>query len=182
MTEQTESPRIDGRSREARMAREAERIAANASNVEADRARLDAAETYVEGPDGKRITRDNRRGFGNQSQKLAYPPRIGYHRHHFNDTPGRIVGALKAGWTHVNDPETGKPIENVVGVAATGGGLKAFLMEIPEEWWKDDMAEIEKINAAKEETIKRGVKPSNQADANNFYDTAQGRHLQVTRR
>lgn len=182
MTETTESPRLDGRSREARVAREAERNAAASIANEANRARFEAAETFVEGPDGKRITRDNRRGFGNQSQKLAYPNRIGYHRHHFNDTPGRIVGALKAGWTHVVDPETGKPIENVVGVAATGGGLKAYLLEIPEEWWKDDMGEQEKLNAAKEETIKRGAKASNREDEKNFYDTAQGRHLQVTRR
>lgn len=181
MTE-TEAQKIDGRSREGRLAREAERQQANAQNEAAVRATVSAAEAVVETPTGKRITRDNRKGFGNQSQKLAYSDRVGYHRHWFNDTPGRIVGAQESGYTHVKDDATGKNLSHIVGVAASGGPLTAYLMEIPEEWWRDDMAEQEKINVAKEETIKRGARAGKSEDDKNFYPTAQGRQMQVITR
>ena len=178
----TEAQRVDGRSREARMAREAERASLNANAEAAHTASVSAAEAVVETPTGKRITRDNRKGFGNQSQKLAYPDRIGYHRHWFNDTPGRIVGVQESGYTHVKDPVTGKNLSHIVGVAASGGPLTAYLMEIPEEWWKDDMAEQEKINLAKEETIKRGARAGTSEDEKTFYPSAQGRQMQVITR
>jgi hypothetical protein len=174
--------RIDGRSREARMAREAERNAAIESQTQARQESLAAADIVIETPGGRRVTRDSRKAFGNQSQKLAYPNRVGYHRHWFNDTPGRVAGAAESGYTHVKDPVTGQNVSHVVGVANTGGALTAFLMEIPEEWWRDDMAEQEKVNVAKEEAIKGGAQAKDASDREKFYPTAQGRHIQVTRR
>lgn len=79
-----------------------------------------------------------RKPFGTMGQKLAYPPREGYHRHWFNDHPGRIEMAREAGYTHVAGKD-GKHISRVVGAAEGGGALHAFLMEIPQEWYSEDM-------------------------------------------
>ncbi|GBQ26812.1 hypothetical protein ACLRDC_10635 [Gluconacetobacter sacchari] len=80
-----------------------------------------------------------RRPFGLREQKLAYPDREGYHRHWFNDEPGRIARAVDAGYAQVKD-DSGKPVSMTVGVARGGGAQVAYLMEIPAEWYRQDMA------------------------------------------
>lgn len=79
-----------------------------------------------------------RRPFGSRERKLAMAPREGFHRHWFNDDPGRIERAGEAGYTHVRDPK-GSNTSNVVGVSRGGGPLVAYLMEIPIEWYQEDM-------------------------------------------
>ncbi|WP_342626915.1 hypothetical protein AAC691_11045 [Nguyenibacter vanlangensis] len=81
----------------------------------------------------------SRRPFGLREQKLAYPDREGYHRHWFNDEPGRIARAQDAGYAQVMD-DSGKPVCMTVGVARGGGPLIAYLMEVPVEWYREDMA------------------------------------------
>lgn len=132
-------------------------------------------------PSGRRISRENRRGFGNQGQKLAYPKREGYFRYWFNDTPGRVDGAKESGYTHVIDPSTGKNAQTVVGVQPNGDPLYAYLLEIPQEWRDDDAAALEEKNSANEEAIKSGPQPQNGKDAGNFYAQAQGRKLTIGR-
>lgn len=85
-----------------------------------------------------------RKPFGTWDQKLAYPSREGFHRHWFNDEPGRIMRAKDAGYTHVND-EAGKPVSTVVGIGRGGQPLVAFLMEILEEYYREDMAAQEQV-------------------------------------
>lgn len=80
-----------------------------------------------------------RASFGGMLQKLAARPRPGFHRHWFNDPPdkpGRIDDAYNAGYTHVADRTSGKPISRVV----NRGGERAYLMEIPVQWYDADMA------------------------------------------
>src|SRR5579871_5776857 len=175
------TPRVDGRTREGRAILDAQRAATLAAAEQAHKAVTQAADAEIQSPTGKRITRETRKGFGTQAQKLAYPERPGYHRHWFNDTPGRISGAEESGYTKVLD-SSGKHVTAVVGVNTTGGPLVAYLLEIPEEWWKDDMAENEKINQSKEETILRGAQAKDMKDQNAFYPTAQGRRIQIDRR
>lgn len=95
--------------------------------------------------------RRERKPFGTLGQKLAYPPREGYHQHWFNDAPGRIEMAKEAGYTQVMGKD-GKAITRVVGAAEGGGALHAFLMETPEEWYKEDMGReqkrVDEIDAA----------------------------------
>ncbi len=99
--------------------------------------------------------RAKRTPFGSQGQKLAYPPRAGYHRHWFNDTPGRLMDAQAAAYDFVLDHE-GKKVCKPVGVAETGGPLMAYLMEIPQELFEEDMrAQQERIEEM-ESAIKRG--------------------------
>lgn len=179
-------PRIDMRTREGRAmasAPPADGIRAGlASMPVAEGASLSsAAPAEMETPSGRRITRETRRGFGNQGQKLAYPERPGYHRHWFNDSPGRVMAAEESGYTKVIDPATKKPVTRVVGTRPDGGPLDAYLLEIPQEWFDDDMAALEEINRSKEEAIKGGAQARDGKDQNNFYNTAQGRKLEISR-
>lgn len=104
--------------------------------------------------------------FGAMSQKLAAEERLGYHRHWFNDPldkPGRIEEAYNAGYTHVRDKNR-RPIVRTVG----RGGLKAYLMEIPEHMWLADMTAQERVNQRIESAI-RGGKLSRDPDDDTRY-------------
>ncbi|MFW7267794.1 hypothetical protein ACMAUO_07455 [Gluconacetobacter sp. Hr-1-5] len=104
----------------------------------------------------RRVT--SRRPFGLREQKLAYPDREGYHRHWFNDEPGRIARAGDAGYKQVLD-ESGKPVSMTVGVARGGGAQIAYLMEIPAEWYREDMAAQESGHRELMEQIREGRVP-----------------------
>lgn len=99
--------------------------------------------------------RVNRRPFSSVEYKMAYPEREGYHRHWFNDAGSRVSRALEAGYEHVK--HEGKPVSRVVGTAEGGGPLHAFLMEIPREWYEEDMARELALIADREASIKRGA-------------------------
>lgn len=103
-----------------------------------------------------RMPKEARQPFGSTTQKLAYPPRTGYHRHWFNDEPGRIDQALAAGYTHVDDKE-GNQVKRVVGVTQGGGPLVGYLMEVPEEWFQEDMARQQKEVDKLDDAIRRGA-------------------------
>ena len=152
--------KIDGRSREAR-----EMKAQGLAGVE------------VNGPEGRPQRNLDRKPFGSQVQKLAFPPRPGYHRHWFNEEPGRIPQALENGYAHVIDKATQKPVTRVV----NKGGMQAFLMEIPQEWFEDDMAAQQKAVNDKEDTIKRGqVEAADPRERDSrFTNTAQGRKIDI---
>ena len=107
--------------------------------------------------------RPNRKPFGSMEQKLAYPERENFHRHWFNDVPGRVERALQAGYEHVKDKE-GKNVSRVVGVAEGGGPLIGFLMEIPEDWYKQDMAAQQEEISKREQAIVDGKFESQQGD------------------
>jgi hypothetical protein len=85
-----------------------------------------------------------RKPFGSQEQKLSYPNRDGYHRHWFNDVPGRLMRANEAGYEQVKDRD-GKPVCMVVGVGRGGGALTAYLHEIPLEDYQEDMAAADSV-------------------------------------
>ena len=111
-----------------------------------------------------------RKPFGAMTLKLAYPERPGFHRHWFNETVGRIQRAQEAGYEHV--VAEGKPVQKVVGTAEGGGALNAFLMEIPQEWYDEDMAAQQREIDDKEKAIKRGELEGQ--DGDNRYVPAQG--------
>lgn len=175
--------KIDMRTREGRA------LAASSAAAEPVGAGLSSISAPVEGsgplevvaPSGRRITRETRRGFGNQGQKLAVPPREGYFRYWFNDAPGRVDGAKESGYTHVLDPATGRNMSLVVGVKPDGSPLLAYLLEIPQEWRDDDAAVLEEKNREKEEAIKKGAQAREMKDGDKFYPTAQGRRISITR-
>lgn len=115
--------------------------------------------------------RSNRKPFGTMQQKLAREPRTGFHQHWFNDVPGRVNLALDAGYEHVKDKD-GKNVCAVVGVAEMGGPLHAYLMEIPEEWWQEDMRRQELENEERMAPIKdarAAAKDADPRDRDKFY-------------
>ena len=107
--------------------------------------------------------RPNRKPFGSLEQKLSYPAREGFHRHWFNEIPGRIPRALDAGYEHVKDKD-GKNVCRIVGTAEGGGPLHAYLMEIPEEWYKEDMRAAQAEIDEKEQAMLRGEFEKSEGD------------------
>lgn len=104
-----------------------------------------------------------RKPFGGVTQRLAYPQRPNYHRHWFNDVPGRIQRAEEAGYEHVLDNE-GKKVSAIVGTAEGGGALHAYLMEIPQEWYDQDMAAQQAEIDKTEEAMKSGTFQGKEGD------------------
>jgi hypothetical protein len=94
--------------------------------------------------------------FGAPQPKLSQTERPGFKRRYFNDIPGRIDRAKNAGYAHVMDAQ-GKPISTTVGVAKEGGGLTAYLMEIPSELYDADQAAKMQAIDEFDESIRRGV-------------------------
>ena len=97
-----------------------------------------------------------RKPFGALEQRMVAPQRPGYYRYWFNDDPGRIVRAKEAGYEHVMDDDNGQPISRVVGRSAQHGGLLAYLMEIPQTWYDEDMAAQQAERDAKMREIREG--------------------------
>ena len=123
----------------------------------------------ADSPMRRQVTRENRKPFGSTDQKLAWPPRPGYHQHWFNDDPGRVFAAKEAGYEHVQD-HAGRPVSRVVGTAAGGGPLLGYLMEISLEWYQEDMARQQRLVDDKMNAIKRGfVDQKNPKDTSSFY-------------
>ncbi len=112
-----------------------------------------------------------RKPFGTMEQTMAYPKREGFHRHWFNDVKDRISRAQEAGYEHVKNSE-GKNVQMVVGTAEGGGAMHGFLMEIPEEWYQEDMRAQQKLINDNEAQIKRGE--ANRQAGDGRYIPAQG--------
>lgn len=83
--------------------------------------------------------RGTRRPFGAAELRLDYPARPGYRRYWFNDVRGRLVRAEQAGYAKVIDAETGSTVSAIVGKDESGRELRAYLYEIPEQWYFEDM-------------------------------------------
>ena len=85
---------------------------------------------------------------------LEYPERDGYHRHIFNDKPGRLERALRGGYQFVTkdmipgfmEPEKllshREEVDNrvswVVGQEDIGAAIRGYLMELPEADYQAD--------------------------------------------
>lgn len=114
-----------------------------------------------------------RKPFGAYTQKLALPKRPGYHRHWFNDSPGRVEEALQAGWMHIQGKDK-TPLKRVVGTARDGGPLYAYAMELPEVFWEEDVAARDERARAPLDAIKRSPFPARPgaakpSDSGKFY-------------
>lgn len=115
--------------------------------------------------------RVSRKPFGSMRQKLAWPPRSGYHRHWFNDDPGRIQEARAAGYESVKDHD-GQIVSRPVGTAKAGGVLLGYLMEIPEVLWLEDMRAAQELANEREQAILKSEprgKALKQDDRSKFY-------------
>lgn len=96
-----------------------------------------------------------RQPFGDREQTLAYPSRPGYRRYWFNDRAGRVNRAKRAGYAHVIDPDTSAPVSRNTDVI-DGRGRLSYLMEIPIEWYQQDMAKNAAVLERRLNDIKTG--------------------------
>lgn len=120
-----------------------------------------------------RVNKQSRKPFGSHLQKLAYPPREGYHRHWFNDSPGRLETALEAGYTHVIDKE-GRKVARPVGINDSGSALMGYLMEIPLEWYKEDMEAQQRPLDQFDDSLRRGEDSQGKPGQDGRYIPARG--------
>lgn len=100
-----------------------------------------------------------------QRKILFAPNRRGYVRRWVNDDEGRVKLFEEGGWQLVrNDPnmetaDKSKLADSSLGSVVTrhvGGGKKAFLMEIKEEWYIEDQAKkAEAINDSERDILSR---------------------------
>jgi hypothetical protein len=105
-----------------------------------------------------------RRPFGAFEQELAYASRPGYRRYWFNDRPGRIIRARQAGYAHVIDPDSGQPVSRITD-RVDGKGQSSYLMEIPMEWYQQDMARQAAVREQKIRDIQEGRQDPNSSEA-----------------
>lgn len=119
-----------------------------------------------------------RKPFAEREMRLTAPQRPGFHRHWFNDEPGRIVAMQERGYKIVS--VDGKPMKRVVGVSARGDGQVGILMEIPIQWWLEDQRAQQKTADETEATIRRNEIAA--SDGSNRYIPRDGITVQVERR
>ena len=97
-------------------------------------------------------------------QKLEAPPRPGYHRRWFNDKPGRLGDAQRAGYEFVeeetddapNSDDVGTRVSRIVGTNEAGKAEIAYLMEIRQEFFAEDQAAKQRRIDETESGIRRG--------------------------
>ena len=127
------------------------------ADIPAEEMREQEPEVAAVRADGDPLVRrdPNRPLFGQRKPRLAVPERPGFVRHWFNEVPGRIDLAMSVGYAHVKD-RTGKPVQTNVGTGERGGGLLAFLMEIPRQFYDEDFAAKQAGPDEVDRALKRG--------------------------
>ena len=101
--------------------------------------------------------------------KLSVPKRPGYVRRWINDDDkGRLHAAKEGGYTHVCDPDLrvgedgggsqapDSRVSRIVGRGEGGKPLRAFLMEIPSELYKEDQASKQSALDEVDRAIRKG--------------------------
>lgn len=122
--------------------------------------------------------RQKRVPMGVSQPKLKADPREGYVRRWFNDSPGRLQAAQEAGYEFVKDNQSrdqDSRRKERAGTREEGGVLHCYLMEIKEEFYREDQAlkavEIDKVDAAINRGSLTGAEGENPKD---FYVPDQG--------
>jgi hypothetical protein len=116
----------------------------------------------------------DREPFGNEELALAWPPRPGFRNYWFNDIPGRISRAKRAGYAHVVDPDNGDA-KSLVTDRTDNRGRRSYLMEIPVEWYYGDMARQADALERRLNDIRHGRAGPGASD--NRYIPSQGIHI-----
>jgi len=120
-------------------------------------------------PDRKPKGRRRRIPMGTPELKLTAPKRDGYHRHWFNDHRGRIKRAENSDYTFVYEDR--ERVSRLVGVKDDGSPMYAFLMEIPEDLYREDQAAKQAPIDEFDRQLRSATKPkdSDPRDEGRFY-------------
>lgn len=97
-------------------------------------------------------------------QKLFAPQKKDFHRHWINDEDNRLEEMLDKGYVFVDDKDQvissddiGTRKSKLVGTKRAGGPLKAYLMETPEKFYREDQQEKESLIQSHESQIRNAV-------------------------
>ena len=133
--------------------------------------------------------RSKRVPLGVARSKLSVPVRPGYQRRWINDAEGRIANAEAGGYQFAVDPnlqigqadidnenrDLGARISRVVDKTT---GQKAYLMEIKEDFYKEDQA----MKVAKVEEVDRRIKKGKLEKVDESYIPDDGRGIHIETR
>lgn len=102
--------------------------------------------------------RGRRVPLGGFTQRLGGEHRPGYVARWFNDEGGRIAQALEAGYEFVyhKGAESTDPGNRISQIVSKETGMRAYMMEIREEWYNEDQAVKQKSINEVEAQFKRG--------------------------
>jgi hypothetical protein len=120
--------------------------------VEAETVATDATEP---------TTRRRRAKIGEFAMKLGAPERPGFVRRWFNDHKNRIAEGEELAYDFVTDKgvkstDPGSRISRIVGSGENGEPLRAYLMETPDEYYQEGLAEKEAKNRQVDDAIAAG--------------------------
>lgn len=121
--------------------------------------------------------------------RVVADKRPGFMRRFFNDVPGRIQAALDAGWdfvykdgTEVTGDHSGTQEGGDLGSRVSkpgGGGIVMYLMEIPEELYREDQLAKQRLVDASESDMLPSESATN---TDSFYTKNEGgRAIQIKR-
>lgn len=106
-------------------------------------------------------SRRRRAKIGEFAMKLGAPERPGFVRRWFNDNKNRIAEGEELAYDFVTDKgvkstDPGSRISRIVGSGENGEPLRAYLMETPEEYYQEGLAEKEAKNRQVDDAIAAG--------------------------
>ncbi len=115
----------------------------------------------------KKSQRKKRTPLGAPSYKLAVEERPGYVRRWINDAGNRLNDAREGGYEFASDvnvgtgsedgnTDIGSRVSRVVGKHEDGSPMRAYLMEIPKEYYEEDQAEKQKHVDQIDDMIRNG--------------------------
>lgn len=130
--------------------------------------------------------RNKRVPLGVARSKLSVPGRPGYVRRWINDTEGRLANAVDGGYEYATDQklQIGQPdIDNenrdlgarISRVVDKTTGQKAYLMEIKEEFYKED----QHAKIAKVEEVDRRIKKGKLEQVDESYIPDRGKGIRI---
>lgn len=130
-------------------------------------------------------SRPRRSDVGVTGLKLQAPQKEGMRRRFVNDKPGRIAELEKLGYRMVSDPAVathgaGVTPNRLVGTTDGGAPLKAYLMETPEHFYQQGVAEKEEGRAEVDRAINEGRDSTGEVDPRHSYRPDQSRYSSIT--
>lgn len=117
--------------------------------------------------------------------KLHAPKREGYVRRFVNDKGNRLAELQEIGYTFVEEAEIathgpGTRVNRLAGTHEGGAPLKTYLMEIPEEWYREDMQDKDEALKEFDQAINEGRDPSGEVDPGVSYRPGETRHSSIS--
>lgn len=127
--------------------------------------------------------RRNRRPLGVPTQRLNAAVPRGMTGRWMNDTPGRLMRAVEAGYEFIGDDgeeaqDRAGGRSEIVGTGREGGALRAYLMAIPTVLYDEDQAAKQALIKESESAMKRGEPQQAEGqDRASFYTPSEGINL-----